>query len=185
MIVENKIFENLAGFQVIENSEYYCCIFAGCDFSGLKMRKVKFDRCEFRDCNFSMTKLSGKFSDVLFKDCKLIGSDFTTVGVLSNGFLFDGCCLDYANLMSLKLRKTSCRRCRMIEANFDEADLTSAIFEDCNLERTTFDHANLTEADFTLSYNFTIHPDRCRLKKTKFSESGLRGLVAHLDIVVE
>ena len=184
-MAENKIFENLDGQQVICDKAYYLCVFIGCNFTEQEIGKVAFEQCEFRNCNFSMAKLAGNFSDTLFKDCKLIGTDFTAIGALSNGFVFDSCCLDYANFLSLKLWRTCFRHCKLIETNFDKTDLTSSVFDDCNLMRATFNHTNLTKVDFTTAYNFAIHPNHCHLKKTKFSESGLQGLVAYLDIVVE
>ena len=185
MMIEQKTFEHIDGWQLSTEEEYYNCVFIDCDFSEQTMVRTIFDQCTFRSCNFTMARLTGNFSDVLFIGCKMIGADFTKISAMSNGFVFEECCLDYANFLALKLWKTQFRSCKIMEANFDEADLTSAVFDDCNLERTSFVHTNLTKADFTTAYHYTLHPDHCRLKKTKFSEQGLRGLVEHLDILVE
>ena len=48
-----------------------------------------------------------------------------------------------------------------------------------------FDGTNLEGADLSSAVNYIIHPDRNRLKKARFSESGLAGLLAHAGIIIE
>ncbi len=95
------------------------------------------------------------------------------------------CNLDYAIFTHLKLRGSVFRRCRLFDATFDESDLTAVSFDECNLERTSFYHCNLEKTDFSTACNYTINPNDCKLKKTIFSENGLRGLVSHLNIIIK
>jgi hypothetical protein len=53
------------------------------------------------------------------------------------------------------------------------------------LLNSTFSNTNLEKADLSTSINFSIDPEKNKLKKAKFSVSGLVGLVAkyNIDIV--
>ena len=75
--------------------------------------------------------------------------------------------------------------CQLNEAYFDEADISSSVFDRCDMERASFYQTNLEKVDFSTSFNFTIDPSANRLKKAVFSESALRGLLSHLNIVVK
>jgi len=48
----------------------------------------------------------------------------------------------------------------------------------------TFDKTMLEKADFRTAYNYSIDPDNNRIKKAKFSQSGLGGLLHKYDIVI-
>jgi uncharacterized protein YjbI with pentapeptide repeats len=71
------------------------------------------------------------------------------------------------------------------DADFAEADLTSALFDNCNLAQAVFDNTTLEKADFRTSYNFFIDPESNRLKKAKFSIEGVVGLLGKYDIIIE
>jgi uncharacterized protein YjbI with pentapeptide repeats len=159
--------------------------FSCCDFSDMVLEGITFDRCEFRQCRFSLTRFcSAALCDVTFVDCNMVGADFADVGRLSHGLVFRHSQLDYANFMAVRLHGTEFVGCRLTEACFDEADLGNSVFDDCDLSRSTFHRTDLQKVDFSTSFNFTINPNECHLRQTVFSESGLRGLVAHLDIEI-
>ncbi|MCC6186899.1 MAG: pentapeptide repeat-containing protein, partial [Chitinophagaceae bacterium] len=42
----------------------------------------------------------------------------------------------------------------------------------------------LEKTDFRSAYNYSIHPERNRIKKAKFAQAGLAGLLQHYDIVI-
>jgi len=72
----------------------------------------------------------------------------------------------------------------MQEANFEESDLTGSIFADCDLTRTLFSNTILYETDFTSAYNFSIDPEKNKMKKAKFSVMGLQGLLEKYSLQI-
>jgi fluoroquinolone resistance protein len=71
------------------------------------------------------------------------------------------------------------------ETDFAEADLTGSVFDHCNLSHATFDRTVLEKTDFRTSYNFSIDPEKNRIKKAKFSTMGLSGLLEKYDIEID
>lgn len=69
--------------------------------------------------------------------------------------------------------------------DFTECDLAGAMFSECDLARATFDNTNLEKADFRSSYNYSIDPEKNRMKKAKFSLTGVVGLLDKYDIVID
>jgi hypothetical protein len=53
------------------------------------------------------------------------------------------------------------------------------------LYRAEFDKANASKADFRTSYNFTIDPEKTKIKKAAFALEGLKGLLYKHNIIVE
>ena len=82
----------------------------------------------------------------------------------------------------VKLKKTVFKDCTLTEADFSEADLSAAIFDHCDLARATFDHTNLEKADFRTAVNYSIDPEKNKIKKAKFSQTGIAGLLDKYDI---
>jgi hypothetical protein len=48
-----------------------------------------------------------------------------------------------------------------------------------------FEETNLEKTDLRTAYNYTIDPDKNKLKKAAFSLNGLPGLLSKYDIVIE
>ena len=182
---ENLTFENINFQQDELEEEYYHCTFIGCNFSNRQIQRTDFDSCEFRTCDFTLCKFQGTIHDVKFTECRMTGIDFTEMSRFSTSLTFEQTCLDYANFVGSKMRRTIFRHCNLYEAYFDDADMHASVFDDCELTRASFSRCNLEKADFSTSYNFTINPATCRLKQTIFAESELKGLVAHLDIIIK
>jgi fluoroquinolone resistance protein len=53
------------------------------------------------------------------------------------------------------------------------------------LDRAIFDNTILEKADFRTSFNYSINPERNKMKKSKFSTAGIAGLLDKYDIEVE
>jgi uncharacterized protein YjbI with pentapeptide repeats len=85
----------------------------------------------------------------------------------------------------LNLKKCSFDQCQIREADFTGADCTALRFSGCDLALTNFDNTNLSGADFRSAKHFTIHPGNNKIKKAKFRNDALSGLLAHLDIDIE
>ena len=73
----------------------------------------------------------------------------------------------------------------MQEVDFTGCDLTASVFTNCDLLRATFDNTILEKADLRTAFNYAIDPERNKIKKAKFSVSGLHGLLAKYDITIE
>jgi uncharacterized protein YjbI with pentapeptide repeats len=93
--------------------------------------------------------------------------------------------LDYAKFYALKLKKMTFLNCSLVSADFMKSNLTEALFDNCNLRLTVFSETIANKADFSTSYNYTIDPEKNKIKKAKFSLDGLVGLLAKYDIVVK
>ena len=182
--MENQTLENIDFNEIELDEEYYNCVFISCDFSKKMLDRSSFDSCEFRQCDFSLVKFIDTLHEVRFVECKVIGADFTNLNKFSNSLVFEQTLLNYANFVSIKIKNTQFTKCSLQEAYFDSSDISGSVFDDCDLLRASFNQTNLERVDFSSSYNFSINPNVNRLKKTIFPESGLRGLVAHLDIVI-
>jgi len=181
-MTEDETFEKVDFHEMELDDEYYDCVFIACDFSKLVIRNTDFEKCEFRACNFTLASFKEAFRDVTFADCKMTGADFTDIDRFSDGLVFENSHLDYASFVEARLRKTVFRGCKMYEGYFNDADMAESVFDRCDLERASFVGANLEKADFSTSFNFSINPAMCKLKKAVFSRHGLEGLLAHLDI---
>jgi uncharacterized protein YjbI with pentapeptide repeats len=123
--------------------------------------------------------------NVTFLNCKVVGVDFSKCLPFLFAVSFEKCRLDYSSFIKTKLKKTKFKECTIREADFTEADLTGASFDDCDLSNAVFSRTNLSQADFRTSRNYTINLEINTVRKTKFSLSGISGLLSQYDIVVE
>jgi uncharacterized protein YjbI with pentapeptide repeats len=98
---------------------------------------------------------------------------------------FDTCQLDFSKFYALKMKQTLFKNCSLIAVDFMGADLTDVMFDRCDLYKSEFDKAIANKADFRTSYNYTIDPEKTKLKKAIFSLEGLKGLLDKHQIIVE
>jgi uncharacterized protein YjbI with pentapeptide repeats len=59
------------------------------------------------------------------------------------------------------------------------------VFDNCNLTGAAFDNTTLEKADFRTAHNYSVDPERNRVKKARFSIQGLAGLLNRYDIEIE
>jgi fluoroquinolone resistance protein len=185
--IEDKKFEKINFAEtVLVAGEYENCEFTNCNFSNINLSGISFAECEFTGCNLSTAKL-GKtaFKDVKFNDCKLTGLHFHDCNEFLFEVSFDNCQLHLSSFYKLKLKNMLFKNSVLHEVDFSEADLTAAIFDHCDLDRAIFDNTILEKADFRTSFNYSINPERNRMKKAKFSTAGIAGLLDKYDIEVE
>lgn len=185
--IEDKKFEKINfGETVLVTGEYENCEFIGCNFSTINLSGISFAECLFAGCNLSTAKL-GKtaFKDVRFKDCKLTGLHFHDCNEFLFEVSFDNCHLQLSSFYKLKLKNTLFKNSILHEVDFSEADLTASVFDLCDLDRAIFDNTGLEKADFRTSFNYSINPERNKMKKARFSAASLAGLLDKYDIVVE
>lgn len=166
-----------------EFDEYH---FQNCDFSAADLSKLRFANCLFERCNLSSAKLADTaLQNVAFDECKLLGLQFTACRDMLFGVHFDQCQLRYASFAGRHMPGTPFLRCIIDEADFADADLSGAIFQECSLAGTVFQNTQLKGADLRTATGFIIDPERNQLRQARFSLSGLLGVVAKYELLVE
>ena len=180
--ITNKIFEEID----IKYKDYENCTFRYCDFTQCDFMAVTFIDCNFFDCNFNDTKINYvSLRGAFFTKCNFTNVNFAMTDQVIYDFGFKDCLLDYAKFYKLKLKKMQFINCSMVSVDFMESDLTEVLFDNCNLRLAVFERTIANKTDFVTSYNYTIDPEKNKLKKAQFSVDGLKGLLMKYDIVVK
>jgi len=182
----DRDFDNMVfGLDDIMYRDYERCTFSNCDFTGCDFLGVAFIDCVFNNCNFNEARINYvSLRNAVFNTCSFIAVNFTMCDPLLMQIEFKDCTLDYAKFYTLKIKGTVFTNCSLIAIDFMKTDLTGVIFDNCNLHKSVFVDAIANKADFTTSYNFTIDPEQNKLKKAKFSQAGLKGLLEKYDLIV-
>jgi fluoroquinolone resistance protein len=195
VFVEEKTFDKIDFTQnPLSKGEYEYCTFLNCDLSYANLSDLKFLECEFSGCNISLAKLNQTaLTDIQFKNCKMLGLDFS--GCNEFGFVvkFDTCILDNSLFYDpnspikkrVRLKQTVFNNSQLHDVDFTECDLSAAVFDNCDLTRAIFQYTILEKADFRTAFNYSIDPELNRIKKAKFSRSGLAGLLDKYDLELE
>ncbi|MDR2285734.1 MAG: pentapeptide repeat-containing protein [Sphingobacterium sp.] len=170
----------------LRNREFVRCHFVGCDFSKSDLRTNDFEDCTFETCNLSMANLQGVgLRNVIFKDCKIMGVDFSSLNKFMFSFSFEKCQLDYSIFYGANLKKMRFFKCSLRETDFSEADLSGSVFAECDLLGTTFVETNIEKVDFRTSTNVILDLDINKVKKAKFTIYQLELLLLKYDLEVE
>ena len=177
---------------LIDSVTFTLCTFKHCNFSESIFKNCLFEKCEFIDCNLSLIKVPGsRFLDLTFEKSKLIGINwseavFKTKSLLHRKpFDFDHCVLNHSVFFGLDLREIKMSHCSVINANFEETDLSRADCTKSDFKNAHFNHTNLTETNFNGAVNYAISSLANTLKKTRFSLPEAISLLYNLDIVLE
>jgi len=169
----------------LPKGDYENCRFVDCLFSKGYLDNQNFVECTFEGCDLTNTNIANTtFNEVTFMDCKMVGVQFETCSQLLLSLHFSGCNLSVASFHGMDLPRIIFDGCKLHQTDFSEAHLKQAGFSGCDLENALFENTNLEQADFTSAVNFDIDPSINHIKKTRFSESGLIGLLKKYDIVV-
>lgn len=115
----------------------------------------------------------------------MLGLHFDHCDPFGLSFRLEGCILQHASFYQLKLKKSIFKNNQFQEADFTECDLSGAILENCDFKGAAFDNSLLEEADLRTSFNYSIDPEKNKLKKAKFSLTQIRGLLDKYDICIE
>ena len=114
----------------------------------------------------------------------MIGINFSS----TEDFLFEvkfvECNIDYAIFDRKKLTKTQFQNCSLKETSFINTNLSYATFENCNFNKAIFENTILIGADFSTSHHFAIDPEKNTIRKAKFSNDGILGLLGKYDIKI-
>ncbi len=150
----------------LEYKDFERCTFIGCDFAEASFLGVAFIDCVFKDCNFREAKINYVgFRDVHFTQCDFTGVNFAMCDALLFAFGFTECTLDYTKFYSLKMPATVFSSCSIVAADFMAADITGVRFDNCNLHKSVFIDTIANKTDFSTAYNFTLDPEKNKLKK--------------------
>jgi uncharacterized protein YjbI with pentapeptide repeats len=182
--------EHFAGLDVsgeaIAATEFDGCSFTECNFSDAAFKRCNFVDCEFLRCNLSLATVDYcRFSDVRFRDSKLIGIDWTKVSWSQFGFSplkFFKCLVNDANFYGLALPEIVFEECRAHNVDFREADLSKASFCYTDLSGSLFARTNLSGADFSEATDYDIDIYQNTIKGARFSRFEALRLLDCLDI---
>lgn len=174
------------GIEKLEKGEYEECTFKNCNFSNADLSEINFAECTFEQCDLSMAKIVNTiFREVKFENCKLLGLHFENCNDLLFSADFDGCQLNLCSFYKRSMKNTNFKNCNLQEADFTESDLTGSTFDSCDLTGVTFENTVLEKSDLRSSFNYSIDPELNRIKKAKFSLTGITGLLDKYDIEIE
>ncbi|HQV01737.1 MAG: pentapeptide repeat-containing protein [Bacteroidia bacterium] len=169
----------------LQKGEYENCTFINCNFESNDISNFIFIDCTFNSCNLSLAKLNNTaFRVVKFIDCKMLGLKFETCNDFGLSFSFDACQLNHSSFYKTKIKRAIFKNTILQEVDFTECDLTEGFFDNCNMLHAVFDETILNKVNFTTAYNYIIDPDINQIKKAKFSQSGIVGLLNKYDIVI-
>jgi uncharacterized protein YjbI with pentapeptide repeats len=147
---------------------------------------MNFADCEFKHCDLSLVKLKNSvLRDVTFTGCKLLGVHFEECNKFGFSAKFERCQVKLSSFYKLSLKEAVFKECDLQEVDFTETNLTAARLEQCDLSRAIFKNTVLEKADLRTSYNYSIDPETNRIKKAKFSFTGIAGLLDKYNIVIE
>ena len=115
----------------------------------------------------------------------MLGLRFDHCNTMAFEITVDNCILNHSSFYKLKLKNTVFKTAQLEEVDFCECDLTAALFDNCNLQKAIFDNTNIEKADFTTAYNYSLDPERNRIKKARFSINGVAGLLSKYNIEID
>lgn len=166
-------------------AEFEDCTFRGGRWMAADLKNARFTDCSFEQCDLSNAVVDGTgFRSVVFKGCKLLGIPFDRCNTFLLDMHFEHCRMDFTSFRSLVLKGARFNACSLIEADLSGSDLGRASFTDSDLAGALFDRTVLEGADLREARNFTIDPERNRVKGALFSLHGLPGLLMRYGIKV-
>ena len=170
----------------ITSREFDRCTFENCDFSSCFITQSDFIDCLFNDCNFAMAKLSHSgLKNCDFVNCKMVGVDFSVCNDFLFSVNFKNCQLDYSTFFQKKMKKTQFIDCSLKEVDFSEVELTEAVFVSCDLIGAVFENTLLVKADLRTAINYSIDPEKNKIKKARFSLPAVTGLLNKYQILID
>jgi fluoroquinolone resistance protein len=183
---EKETFSGLQlGEETVTGVTFEECVFENCSFISTKLEACRFLTTTFTGCVLSaVMPLNSRFDEATFKQCKVIGIDWTRTAE-TRKLRFADCQLNYSNFRFLKLPGLRMERCEVKDADFIEARLKGASFAKSNLEKTRFFKTDLTEADFRGASNYSIDPAANTVKKARFSLPEAIALLESLEIILD
>jgi len=115
----------------------------------------------------------------------MLGMRFDLCNPFLLSFSFDNCQLDHSSFYGTKIKKTRFKSSKLSEVDFTGCELSESVFQDCDLDRAIFENTHLEKADLRSAFNYSIDPEKNRIRKAKFSVQGVAGLLDKFDIIIE
>jgi uncharacterized protein YjbI with pentapeptide repeats len=166
--------------------DYEACTFSACTFVEMDLSRYRFVDCTFINCHLSVVKLQDTvLSQVSFEGCKMLGLHFEDCHPFGLSVDATDCQMDYCTFYKVVLKKRRFSGCQFREADFTGADLSNSVFTACDFTLARFDGTTLERCDFRLSRGYSIDPSSNKIKKARFSLSGVVGLLDAFGITVE
>lgn len=186
-IYEESTFSKISGkTNPLMKGFYENCRFEQCDLSECDLSECIFSECSFVDCNLSLVNLThSAFQNTLFRNCKMLGIQFTNCDDTRLSFRFEYCVLNHSSFYKTSVKTTYFVHTQLQEVDFTECDLSQSVFDHCDMLRSVFENSNLEKADFRTAINYTIDPELNKIRKAKFSVYGLSGLLSKYGIQIE
>ena len=171
----------------ISSKEFDGCTFKGCDFSEARFKRCNFVDCEFIRCNLSIAKIEySKFSDVYFRESKLIGIDWTKASwsslIFSAPIKFYNCAINDSSFYGLSLHDLVLEECKAHNVDFRNGDFSNSNFTYTDFTGCFFADTNLSGADFSEATDYDIDIHRNEIKQAKFSRFEAVRLLDGLEI---
>jgi uncharacterized protein YjbI with pentapeptide repeats len=163
------------------------CTFTTCDFSATEFIDCKFIDCHFSQCNLSVIEVNNcSFSDVLIKDSKVIGVDWTKAQwpniPLFSPISFFKCIINDSTFMGLKLNEIVIEACKAHNVDFRDGSFCNSNFRLTDFTGALFNKTNLSGTDFTAAVNYAININYNIVKGAKFSRYEAICLLESLEI---
>ena len=173
--------------KVISSKEFDGCTFEKCDFSEATFKRCSFVDCEFTNCNLSLVKIEySKFSDVSFRESKLIGINWTKVAwpslIFSSPIKFYKSILNDCSFYGLSMKDLVMEECKAHNVDFREGDFSNSNFTYTDLSGCFFVNTNLSGANFTEATDYDIDVYQNTIKKAKFSRFEAIRLLGSLEV---
>jgi uncharacterized protein YjbI with pentapeptide repeats len=126
-----------------------------------------------------------RLQDVRFKNCKIMGLNFSKCNdfLLTIGFEYS--LISYSVFSDMDLENTNFANCQVYDCDFVNTKLKNANFEGSDLKNSLFRNTNLSFTSFRNAKNYDIDPNNNFLKKTKFSIPEVISLLRVFDIEIE
>ena len=169
-----------------EQHEFDDCSFVNCNFSKSDLRGVEFLDCRFTGCNLSLALVDDTgIKNIEFKDCKLMGIDFSKCNDFLFSASFENCQLDYCSFYKKKMKKVNFSKSSLKHVDFTETDLSLAVLNECDLADAIFVQTILEKTDFRTARNYAFDPEVNKVKKARFSMPEVVGLLSKYNIDIE
>lgn len=178
----------LAG-RTLQSKEFEACCFMDCNFSDGMFKHCKFVDCEFIRCNLSMLKFdSSEFNEVVFKQSKLSGIDWTRISLsnlmANSPFKFIECMMNDSSFFGMQLAELIATDCKIHRVDFRDGDFSKVNFSASELTGSLFNNTTLTAADFTDAIEYDIDVNFNRINNAKFSRLEAVRLLTHLGVTL-
>jgi fluoroquinolone resistance protein len=171
----------------IDSKEFDGCTFNKCNFSDAIFKRCKIVDSQFINCNLSLVKIEySQFSDVSFRESKLIGINWTKADwptfVFGARIMFYKCIVNDSSFYGLALEGMALEECKAHNVDFREGDFGNANFTYSDFSGSYFGNTNLSGTDFSEATDYDIDIYQNNIKHAKFSRFEAVRLLDALEV---